>query len=772
MTSAVMARRGFTELPFRTKLTLLTLTGTAIALLVSCLGLIGMQIHNQRLAAQQRYGQIASVLSSNLGAAVVFNDPVAADKILASVHSVPDIEWSAVINLQGHVVGHYAATQSGAGQPAVRLQSVLATCGNAADPVWGSDDESLCVPVRIDDGKVGVLVLGLQNRALVKILSDNIGIAILLFGLCLGVGYSVSAILQRMVFRPLDRLQQTMRKIGSSGDYQMRLQPFSDPDFNQIIGSFNAMLDEIARRNDALSDTMGQLRAAHDRAEHANIAKSQFLANMSHELRTPLNAIIGYTEVLQDELEQRGNTRSLEDVKWVYSSAQQLLELINGLLDLSKIEAGRMEVEICSFDIRKLLREVEALLLPLAAAKQNTLVMEIDDTVTAANNDSTKLRQCLLNLGSNACKFTEGGFVHIHARNDGDDLVFDVADTGIGLTEAEAQKLFQPFVQSDTSTTRKYGGTGLGLAITSRFATMMGGAATVVSTPRVGSTFTVRIASDLARKRAEGDTEVKVDTSTIEDVEVCAPRPRPVALVMEDEPSSVELLRRLLERKGYDTVVAGDGAAGLAMASKSPPDVILLDIGLPRFDGWQVLEALREDPRLQAIPTVVVSVDDRRRKSMDEGASDHLVKPLDRAELDAVLSLYEQRRSGRILLVEDDEATRRLYERGIGQCGYAVTCARNGLEALERLAEAEFDLVVTDLMMPKLDGHGLIAAIGEIDMPRRPAVVVMTGKPLSHDEERGLGGKVDAILAKGELSPRRLATKIGTLVRQPNEEQV
>jgi DNA-binding response OmpR family regulator len=457
-------------------------------------------------------------------------------------------------------------------------------------------------------------------------------------------------------------------------------------------------------------------------------------------------------------LGKAGLTRSLEDVGWIWSSSYQLLELINSLLDLSKIEAGHMELDIHSFSLPSLMAETEALLTPLAKRGNNTLSVHVDPALDTINGDSTKLRQCLLNLGSNACKFTKDGFVELHARAEGNTLVLEVSDTGIGLSEETIAKLFKPFVQSDSSTTRNYGGTGLGLALVDRFGKMMGGNVSVVSEPGYGSVFALHVPLDMGEPARQSAPQSQKPVQKTQ-------RSQPLALVVEDEPSSLELLRRMLERNGYDVMQASDGHTALEMALDALPDVILLDITLPRLDGWAVLDQMAQDPQLAAIPTIVISVDDRKRISLEKGASDHLVKPVKVDELEDILRLYSIPHAGRILLVEDDDATANLYKSGLEQAGYVVERTDNAHIGLERARNGSFGLVIADLHLPDSDAFAMIEAIADITTPARLPVLIITGRSLTPEKRQELEAHSQAIVLKSGLSPRMLVANVQEMLR-------
>lgn len=747
--------------PFRKKLTLATLAVTAIALLMSCVGLIGVQYTYDRGKADEQSRQLADVLATNLGAAVVFGDTETADTITHSARRVPSIVAIEARDSAGNRLSLYHEKTVNLAEAQQRLNAA-----KQHKPSYFDGMGSYATPISVNDDEVGKLVVLYRYRSLGLTIADMLPVATILFIVCLAIGISVANALKKMIFKPLDGLTHSMQAVRQSGNLQERVGMSNDPDFDQIITSYNAMLDDIEARTDELSVAMDQLAVARDDAERANIAKSAFLANMSHELRTPLNAIIGYAEVLRDDLNAAGLERSIEDIGWIYSSSKQLLELINSLLDLSKIEAGKMDLDVHAFDLRKLLREVEATLQPLADKQNNQLTVTLDESIGLVRSDSTKLRQCLLNLGSNACKFTENGFVQLSARTEEDELIFELSDTGIGMSEEDISRLFQPFTQSDSSTTRRFGGTGLGLALVKRFTEMLGGTVEVSSDVGFGTTFTMRLKQNMSggpRVLAPVAEQLEAPTEGSES-SIRAERKKPLALVMEDEPSAVELLRRLLDRNGYQCVVAGDGQQGIDLAREQEPDIVLLDIAMPILDGWDVLDSFSKDDSLRAIPTIVVSVDDRTRLTIERGASDHLVKPVDTDDLETILQFYSDKRSGHILLVEDDPATARLYENGLTQCGFQVSRASNGDEAIALLADDKFAMVVTDLMMPTSDGFQLIEHIGTIPLEERPPVIVVTGASLEEPQKRDLESKVEEVHLKSGLTPRHLANKISNLL--------
>jgi GAF domain-containing protein/DNA-binding response OmpR family regulator len=491
----------------------------------------------------------------------------------------------------------------------------------------------------------------------------------------------------------------------------------------------------------------------------ANRHKSEFLANMSHELRTPLNAIIGYSEMLEEEAADLSQDAFVPDLRKINAAGKHLLELINAVLDLSKIEAGKMDLLVEPFTVATLVTDITAVVRPLAEKNGNHLEARCDSAAGEMRADLTKVRQALFNLLSNACKFTERGTVTLTAMREagaaGDTMVFTVSDTGIGLTEQQIGRLFQEFTQAEASTSRRYGGTGLGLALSRRLCRLMGGDITVESALGRGSTFTVRLPAEVAA--AESETVAAGSPAPAE-----GPAGGSLVLVVDDDPAVRDLMARFLGREGFRVAVAAGGEEGLRLARELRPDAITLDVMMPGLDGWTVLGALKAESVTADIPVVMLTIVDDRNLGYALGAAEYLTKPIDRDRLLAVLGRY--RRDRTVLLVEDDAALRELLRRVLEREGYTVIEAADGQAALERLRDRTPGVILLDLMMPVMDGFEFLAERRRDEAWQAIPVIVLTAKDLSPEDHERLNGSVARVLQKGAYSREALLAEVRALV--------
>jgi signal transduction histidine kinase/DNA-binding response OmpR family regulator/HAMP domain-containing protein len=559
-------------------------------------------------------------------------------------------------------------------------------------------------------------------------------------------------------------------RLKRRGDDSLRIEQFTGGRWVQINerrthdGGIVAVYTDVTE----LRDRQTELEAAKDAADRATQVKSEFLANMSHELRTPLNAIIGYSQILQEDAQDAGQTETIADLKKIEGAGNHLLHLINDILDLSKIEAGRMEVYIESFDVATLVRDVQTLVEPLAANNRNTLVIDCPADICMIASDITKVKQALLNLLSNATKFTADGTVLLKAEINSvggrRQLVVSVQDTGIGMTDAQMAKLFQAFSQADNSTTRRFGGTGLGLAISRSFARTLGGDLTVTSTPDEGSCFTLSLPADAMDTETHASDAKAGSDSTSAGATV---------LVVDDDPATCHIIGAHLAREGYVLLYAASGTEAIEMARKHKPDAITLDIMMPQVDGWSVLVALKSDPELAAIPVVIISITDERSLGFTLGAAAMLTKPLDRNQLTDVLKrqLASLPSTGSaptdVLIIEDDPATRELMERVVEKLGLQSATANNGREGVNWLnAHAIPSAILLDLNMPEMNGFEFLQHLRQKEVWANIPVVVVTAQELSLEERQILSDSTQRVIAKGQAAHIELSHAIRGVTAQ------
>ena len=524
--------------------------------------------------------------------------------------------------------------------------------------------------------------------------------------------------------------------------------------------------DRVREATAELAQSQERLKLSTAAANAANQAKSAFLANMSHELRTPMNAILGYSEMLMEEAEELEQDDFIPDLRKINQAGTHLLALINDVLDLSKIESGKMEIFAEEIDVGLLIDEVISTAQPLVAKRQNRLVVERDENLGKAYQDTTKIRQTLFNLLSNASKFTDQGKITLrvtHQTKQCDDwLSLAVSDTGIGIPADKLEHVFKEFSQADESTTRDFGGTGLGLSISKRFCEMLGGELIVESTVGQGSTFTILIPAIAPGSKSEklvASSEARAGVlSDLGDQDRI--------LVIDDDPEACEIISRFLRKDGFNVVTADSGERGLQLAHQLNPAAITLDVMMPKMDGWSVLKALKADPKLRRIPVIMLSMIDERTRGYSLGAVDYLTKPVDKTQLLETLHRYKHTSADNaVLVIEDETDARTLLAKNLDRAGWRVMEAANGREALLMMATDRPNLILLDLMMPVMDGFEFLAVMRERPEWKDVPVIVITAKTLTQEDYARLNGSVEQVIRKTSCTREELLERVRQAVQ-------
>lgn len=633
---------------------MMTMLTSSLALLLSSASFLIYDLIAFRTLLTQDLTTQAQIIGYNSAAAVAFKDESAASATLAALTAKNDIVAAALYSPNGQIFAHYFRRGR-------TLPDVISGCSKGKDYRFQGQYLEVCHDVVLNGDRVAILYLQSDMHQW-STRARRYAIICLIFALMSAfLAFLVSSKLQKVISEPIMQLEDTMKMVSLKKNYELRAVKSYSDEIGSLIDGFNAMLSDIQQRDTAvrganeqlqtrtleLEEEISQRKRAQEEllkakqvAEEASRAKSTFLANMSHELRTPLNAIIGYSEMLEEEARDSENAGNIQDLRKIQVAGKHLLALINDVLDLSKIEAGKMPLHLETFDIRLMIDDIVNTLQPAVEKNKNTLRVNLADEVKTMRADIIKVRQILFNLLSNACKFTDHGSVTLDVEQriqNGEPWIrFEVTDTGIGIEPKQKANLFKEFTQADTSIARKYGGTGLGLAISYKFVQLMKGQIGVVSKFGTGATFTVDL-----------PIHVKVETTAPTDAaaysSLTAPAKvadRDTILVIDDDPAVRDLMSRSLAKLDLNVVSASSGEEGLRIARQVRPAIITLDVMMPGSDGWSVLNQMKVDAELKNIPVIMVTIVDNEAMGINLGAASYLVKPVDRERLAALIQKH------------------------------------------------------------------------------------------------------------------------------------
>jgi signal transduction histidine kinase/CheY-like chemotaxis protein len=744
----------FRQTTIKRKLIALIMLTSSVALLVAFAFMIASDYLWFRSGMVQDLRTLAAVVGTNGSSALDFDDEEFATKTLAALAATPNITSAAIYTKDGRILAEYLRDK----------QSELPPQQPGSEKyVFKNGYLMLFRPILRGEERIGSIYLQstLHEMNVRLIRYAGIGGAIVL-GASL-IAFLFSSRLQRVISQPILSLAHTAKVVSEQKDYSLRAEKRTEDEIGFLIDRFNEMLARIEEHEKEIQQVNEQLVQSEQRARAATQAKSHFLANMSHELRTPLNAIIGYSEMLQEEAEDSGQESFIPDLKKINRSGRHLLELINDVLDLSKIEAGKMELYLETFDISNLLEEVSTTVQLLVQKNSNVLELRCPANLGAMRADMTKVRQSLFNLLSNASKFTKNGKITLEAAREISPtksawIVFRVSDTGIGMTPEQQDRVFEAFSQADASTARDFGGTGLGLTITKTFCRMMGGDVTLTSGSGKGTTFIIRLPTEVREPEVE---------STADSRSVAAPlnmEGKPV-LVIDDDADTRQVLKRFLNRKGFSVECASSGEEGLRLAKQLHPMAIILDVMMPGMDGWAVLSTLKSKPDVSDIPVVMLTIVDDKNLGYTLGASDYMIKPVDRDRLTEILAKFRDMPSPRsALVVDDEESDRKMLTQILERERWSVIQAEDGVVALEQVAKHRPDLILLDLMMPRMNGYQFVTELHKHDDWRSIPIIVVTAKDMSTEERIALDGYVEKVLPKHALTEDSLLAEIQDLI--------
>jgi signal transduction histidine kinase/CheY-like chemotaxis protein len=759
------------------KLTWMNMLVSGAALLLACAAFFAYDFYTFRVSIVHNLSTEAQIIGSNTVSALLFNDSRAAENTLAALKASPHIVHAAIYTQDGQPFAGYWHDGSGKALP---LPAIPA---GQTQAYWFGDGQITLVDSIVFQGKpTGFVYLQSDLRIINDRLRSYTFIAAAVLLISLGFALLISKISQRVISAPVVQLARTVRIVSREKDYSIRAPAAGghDDEVSTLIEAFNEMLTQIQERDSALQRSHEELEQRVEKrtsqlatankeleqknreVERATKLKSQFLASMSHELRTPLNAIIGFSDLLADNTAGPLTSKQGRFVGHVRDGARHLLQLINDILDLSKIEAGLLDMHPEDFQIEDALPEVLSTIRPLTMAKNITVEQNLDPDASV-HADRVRFKQILYNLLSNAVKFTPAaGGVTIDCHQDGDAVCISVTDTGIGIRPEDQTIVFEEFRQVEGSAGSTQEGTGLGLAITKRLVEQQGGKIWLQSEFGKGSrfSFTLPCATQQSPKALEPASATPPAGSANGQR-----RQKPLILIVDDELSSRELLSSYLE-PDYEIAMAQSGTEAVEKANELRPDAITLDLLMAKGGGFEALVALRKAPPTANIPIIILSVIEQKQVGFALGATDYLVKPISRPVLKETIRKYVPHADAgsTILLVDDNRSTLELLEETLRSSGYEVQSVQSGAHALEVLSTTRVSAVLLDLLMPEMDGFQVLRDIRQNAALKDLPVFVMTAKTLTPEEMTLLGRDTQALFHKNGSWQQQLLAEVRRVI--------
>jgi signal transduction histidine kinase/DNA-binding response OmpR family regulator len=757
------------------KLTWMNMLVSGVAVLLACGGLYAYDLYSFRIALVENVATQAQIIGDNTVSALLFNDPHSAEKTLSALNANRHLISAQIYTNDGLPFAGYWRDRVGAIQPAPVIVS------GQTQTHWFRDGRLGLARSIIFQGKpTGTVYILSDLGAMNDRHKSYAAIIVVVLLVSLVVALVISRISQGVISEPVMRLAQTVRIVSYEKNYSIRAATnLNHDEVSTLIEAVNEMLEQIQQRDTALQRARDELeRRVEERTtqlalankeldlrnrevERATQLKSKFLASMSHELRTPLNAIVGFSDLLAEQTAGELNPKQKRFVNHIKQGSSHLLQLINDILDLSKIEAGQLEIHCERFEIKDALPEVLSTIRPLAMAKQIRVEHVLDNDL-AVNADRVRFKQILYNLLSNAVKFTpKEGRINLECTEDGDFVSMSVTDTGVGIRPEDQAIVFEEFRQVEGGKNSTHEGTGLGLAITKRLVEQMGGKISLASEPGKGSCFTFTLRAGAKTSAAPAASAATLRRPVTEEGSR-----KPLILVVDDELPARELLASYLDSE-YRTVLAQTGDEALRKAQELLPDAITLDVMMPGGNGFETLVALRKTPETASIPIIIVSIIDQTQVGFALGAADYLIKPIRKSILLETIRKhvpYKEDDDAAILLVDDDPGTLALLGETLRSAGYETQSVRNGTRALEVLSSKVVSAVLLDLSMPGMDGFEVIRHVRQEATLKKLPILVMTGKDLTSEESALLNRETQALLQKNGSWQQQLVLEVGRVI--------